>query len=603
MSELNENPKVQKEEFRTRKFWRVVFGSMLGFFFSSIIVSVLYIIMMVGVIASLSTISKETKSIQENSILKIDLTKKVSERSIENPFEGMSNYNTPQGLNDILAALKSAATDPKIKGIYIASSTAYASPATLKEIRDAIIQFKKSGKFVYAYSDGYEQNGYYIASAADQVVMNPTGNLLLKGYAFQVMFYKGLLDKLDVDVQIIRHGKFKSAVEPYILDKMSDANREQYTLLSNTMWETITRDIAASRQISEDRVNEITDNLSCFSAEAALKGKLVDKLAYVSDMEHLLKTKVGISDEEYLSMVSVESYVKSIKNESSSSNKIAVVYAVGQIYDGKGDNDSGIYSDSFIKEFKKAYQNKDVKAIVLRVNSPGGSALASENIWREIENAKKAGKKVVTSMGDYAASGGYYISCNSDYIYAQPNTLTGSIGVFGMIPSVQKTLKNKLGVTIDVVKTNKHADMMTGFRTMDESELAIMQQMVEETYGLFTKRVSDGRKMQVSTVDSIGQGRVWAGKDALALGLVDKLGSLEDAIQKAAQLADLDNYSITYYPKQKSFLEKFMANFEEDPQMIMKTQLGSLYPIYQELNMVMTQKGVQARIPAHIAIQ
>lgn len=601
MSELNERNQ-SKPETRTRKFWRVVFGSMLGFLFSTIIVSILYVFMMISMIASLSTLSEETKTVKENSVLRLDLTKEIVERSVENPFDAMSNYSTPQGLNDILAAIKAAAGDNKIKGIYLYTPVAAASPATLKEIHDALLKFKESGKFIYAYSDGYEQSGYYIASVADQVVMNPTGNLLLKGYAFQVMFYKGLIDKLDLDVQIIRHGKFKSAVEPYMLDKMSDANREQYTLLGNSLWECLTKDVTASRKISVEMLNQLVDNLTCFSADSALKYKLIDKLAYASDMELILKNKVGAGENDKINFVSVSNYAKTLKNVEKSGSKIAVIYAVGQIADGKGDNDSGIYSESFIREFRKAYKDKNVKAIVLRVNSPGGSALASENIWKEIAMAKKVGKVIVTSMGDYAASGGYYISCNSDYIFAQPNTLTGSIGVFGMIPSIQNTLKNKLGVTIDVVKTNKHSDMLTGFRPMDDAEVAVMQQMVEETYGLFTKRVSDGRKMTVAQVDSIGQGRVWAGKDALKIGLVDKLGSLDDAIAKAAQLANISQYSVVYYPQQKSFFEKIFMR-EDDTQMIMKAQLGNLYPIYEELNSVMTQKGVQARIPACITIQ
>ncbi|MCQ2276900.1 MAG: signal peptide peptidase SppA [Bacteroidales bacterium] len=592
-----------KPETRTRKFWRVVFGSMLGFFFSTILVSILYFAMMVGMIASLSSAAEETKTIKDNSILKIDLSMPISERSIATPFDGMSNYNTPTGLNDILASLKAAANDPKIKGIFLCAPEVSASPATMKEIHDALVNFKKSGKFIYAYSDSYGQNGYYLATTADKIVMNPTGNLLLKGYAFQIMFYKGLLDKLDVDVQVIRHGQFKSAVEPYILDKMSEANNKQMTVLVNSLWSSLSKDIATSRGISVERLNQIVDNLSCFSPDSALRMKLVDQLAYSGDMERMLKNKVAMGENEKLNFVTISNYVKSIKNDSKASDKIAVVYAVGEIRDGKGDNDAGIFSDSFIKEFRKAYKNKDVKAIVLRVNSPGGSAMASENIWREIALAKKAGKIVVTSMGDYAASGGYYISCNSDYIFAQPNTLTGSIGVFGMIPSLQKALQNKLGVTIDGVKSNQHSDFMTGFRAMDESELAVMQNMVEQTYGLFTKRVADGRKMKVAEVDSIGQGRVWAGKDAIAIGLVDKLGSLDDAIAKAAQLAKVSNYKLVYYPQQKSFFEKLFTAKDDEVEMAMKSKLGDLYFMYQGLNQVLSREGVQARMPMEITIQ
>lgn len=598
---MSEN--MQKSETRTRKFWRVVFGSMLGFFFSTILVSIFYVIMLLGMVASLSSVSEETKSIPNNAILKIDLAKQISERTVATPFDNMSNYDTPIGLNTILDAINAAASDSKIKGIYLCTSNAIAAPATLKEIHDALVNFKKSGKFIYAYSDSYAQNGYYLATTADKIVLNPTGNILVKGYAFNMMFYKGLLDKLDVDIQVIRHGKFKSAVEPYISDKMSDANREQYTLLANTLWETIAKDMASARHISVEQLNQLVDNLTCFNPDSALKYKMVDQLAYSSDMDKMLKAKIGASENDNLKFVSLNTYAKSIKKRDTASDKIAVVYAVGNINDGKGDNDSGIFSDSFIKEFRKAYSDKSVKAIVLRVNSPGGSALASENIWKEIDLAKKLGKIVVTSMGNYAASGGYYISCNSDYIFAQPNTLTGSIGVFGIIPSLQKTLKSKLGITIDGVSSNKHSDFLTGYRTMNEDELAVMQQNVEATYGLFTKRVAAGRKMTVAQVDSIGQGRVWAGKDALAIGLVDKLGSLDDAIAKAAQLAKVSNYQIVYYPQQKSFFEKIFSNKEDEMEMMIKMRLGELYDTYEGLNQILSQEGVQARIPVMITIQ
>ena len=342
----------EKPETRSRKFWRVVLGSMLGFFFSTIIVSFLYFMMMIGMIASLSSAAKDTTVVMDNSILKVNLTQEISERSIPAPFEGMANYDTPIGLNDILAAIKAAANDPKIRGIYLCSDNVIASPATTKEIHDALLNFKKSGKFIYAYSDGYAQNGYYLASVADKVLMNPTGNLMLKGYSFQIMFYKGLLEKLDVDVQVIRHGQFKSAVEPYILDKMSEANTKQMTVLVNSLWDCISKDIAASRKITVDKLNDLVNNLTCFNPDSALKYKLVDQLAYSGDMEKLLKSKVGVGDNGKLNMVSISKYVKSIKNDNKATNKIAVVYASGDIRDGKGDNDAGIFSDSFIKEFR-----------------------------------------------------------------------------------------------------------------------------------------------------------------------------------------------------------------------------------------------------------
>ena len=476
-NELNNQPQIitVQPESRARKFWRVVLGSMLGFFFSIVLVSTLYTWMLFSMISTLSSVNMESVNVKDNSILKINLTQGITERAVESPFDKFDTYNVQIGLDDILASIKNAASDPKIKGIYINSSTVNASPASVKEIHDALLEFKKSGKFIYAYSDVFAQNGYYLASVADKIILNPAGSLDFKGYAMQIMFYKGLIDKLDVDVQVVRHGQFKSAVEPYVLDKMSEANREQLTLLTNTLWNVFISDISASRNIPADSLNAIADNLLCAMPKDALKLKLVDQLGYPGDIEKMLKSKLNIDEDDNLNIITIDKYKKSIQNSNKkASDKIAVVYAVGTISDGKGNNSKGIYSESFIKEFKKAYKDKDVKAIVLRINSPGGSALASENIWREIENAKKAGKVVVTSMGDYAASGGYYIACNSNYIIAQPNTLTGSIGVFGMIPSFQNTLKNKLGVTIDGVKTNNHADYGTGFRPMDETELAVL---------------------------------------------------------------------------------------------------------------------------------
>ena len=602
MNEFEQNnSSYGKPETRSRKFWRVVFGSMLGFFFSMILVSILYMVMLISMIGTLASASKETTTIKNNSVLQLNLNQSVAERVIETPFDKFNTYNAQIGLNDILACIKNAATDPKIKGIYLNSATVGASPASVKEIHDALVEFKKYGKFIYAYSDVLAQNGYYLASVADKIILNPAGSLDFKGYAFQVMFYKGLIDKLDVDVQILRHGQSKSAVEPYMLDKMSEANREQLTVLSNSLWKVFVDDISAARKIPADSLNAIAENLLCATPEDALRLKMVDQLGYPGDMEKLLKSKLNVGEDDDINFVSISKYKKSIIENTKAAAKIAVVYAVGEISDGKGDNSRGIYSESFIKEFKKAYKDNDVKAIVLRINSPGGSALASENIWREIENAKKAGKIVVTSMGDYAASGGYYIACNSNYIIAQPNTLTGSIGVFGMIPSFQNLLKNKLGITVDVVKTNQHADYGTGLRPLDGTEMATIQNSIEQIYSTFTKRVADGRKMTVAQVDSIGQGRVWAGVDALNLGLVDKLGNIDDAIAKAAELAKISNYSIVYYPKQKDWFTLLFSN-DDELEAALKTKLGSLYFTYEGIDHVLNQKGIQARIPMEITI-
>lgn len=590
-----------KPESRARKFWRVVLGSMLGFLLSSVIVSVLYFILFISMFVALSATSQDTATISDNSILKVDLGMPIRERTNETPFDKFNSYYTSGiGLDDILASIKNAATDPKIKGIYINNAAAYGPPATLKEIRDALLSFKQSGKFIYAYSDYYAQNGYYIASVADKVILNPAGMLEFKGYAFQVMFYKGFLDKMDIDVQIVRHGQFKSAVEPYILDKMSEANREQMTVLANSLWETFIADISKSRHVSTDSLNLIADKLLGSIPEEALRLRLVDKLGYAGDAEQMMKERTGT---EELKLVSLNTYKGSFNRSGKASDKIAVVYATGNIRDGKGDNNNGIYSESFIKELRKAAEDKGVKAIVLRINSPGGSAIASENIWQEIEKVKQSGKTVVTSMGDYAASGGYYIACNSDYIIAQPNTLTGSIGVFGIIPSLQDFLKNKLGITIDRVKSNAHSDYGTGFRALDQEEMSIMQRSIEQTYATFTGRVADGRRLSRTYVDSIGQGRVWAGKDALDLGLVDNLGSLDDAIAKAALLAGLTDYATVAYPRQKSWYSQLLGNNNDEVTAALKEKLGKLYFTYEGIDQILSQEGVQARMPMNISIQ
>lgn len=600
--------KPKKKETGARKFWRIVFGTMVGFFLSCIIVSILSMFMFAAMIASMGTTS--TVSVKDNSILKLDLQKNISEQSEDNPFDMFGDefsqyYQSSIGLDDILACIKSAANDPKIKGIYINSESVGAAPATLKEIHDALMEFKTSGKFIYAYADSYAQGGYYLSSVADKVTMSTTGLIQFKGIAMQVMFYKGLIDKLDVDIQVIRHGKFKSAVEPFLTDKMSDANREQMTLLANTLWNTMVDDIAASRKLSTEEVNNIADGMFIGTAAKAVENKLIDKACYKSDVVEDLKKMVNVENDKDLHITTLAEYSKALKAENNTAkDEIAIIYAVGEIRGGKSGNDI-MGSETMVKLIKEAYTSDNVKAIVLRVNSPGGDGTASDIIWHEIEQAKKAGKIVVTSMGDYAASGGYYISCNSNYIIAQPNTLTGSIGVFGVVPSFQRALKNKLGVTVDGVSTNKHSDAVGTMRPMNAEELAVYQEFIDDFYGVFTQRVADGRGMEQSAVDEIGQGRVWAGSDALKIGLVDALGNIDDAIAKAAELAKLENYKISYYPKKKDFWTKLMEKSSSDNnvQAFIKQELGDQYYIYQGLNQLKRAEGVQAIMPVQISIE
>ena len=606
-SNQNMNNVNQKPETRSKKFWRVVLGSMVGFILANMILGIFAFFFMIAMVVGVS--SGSSPVVEDGSVLKIDLQGAVIERAEDNPFENMDmgSYfsNNTIGLDDILSSLKAASEDKHIKGIYLNLKSVAASPATLTAIRDGLKAFKESDKFIYAYSETYSQSAYYLASAADKVFLNTKGSLDFRGIAFQIMFYKNMFNKLGVDMQVVRHGKFKSAVEPYILDKMSPANREQMEVLAHSLWNSFAQEISVDRRISEDSLNIIADNLLISTAEDALRYHMVDGLMYRNQFEETMKQKLDLEKDDDIKYITLNQYKKTITEpRKRSDNKVAVIYAVGEIVDGKGGS-SIIGSTSLCKEIRDAYKNDKVKAIVLRVNSPGGSALASEVIWTEIEQAKAAGKIVVTSMGDYAASGGYYISCNSDMIIAQPNTLTGSIGVFGIIPNVQKMMKDKLGINIDVAQSNKHATGIGIFKPMDETEYKYLQTMIEDIYATFTQRVADGRKMTVERVDEIGQGRVWSGIDALELGLVDKLGSLDDAVVAAAKLAKISEYDVDYYPLKKSWFEKFLSSMNDEDAVtkMMKSEMGDLYYTYEAFKNVMNMEGIQARMPMEIKFE
>ena len=593
----------RKPESGGRKFWRVVFGSMVGFFMANVLIVFLSIFIALGMVASITTSS--IPIVKNNSILKITLSGNIEERGEDNPFENTAfeDYaTTATGLDDILNCIATATTDPNIKGISLEMEpTLTVGASSLTEIRRALEKFKNSEKFIYAYSENFTQSAYYVASVADQVFVSNMGNIDLRGIGFQLMFYKGLIDKLDVDIQIIRHGTFKSAIEPFILDKMSAANREQMTLLANNFWSVYTEDISKSRNISVESLNLIADQLLCVNANKCKELQLVDGILYPSEYQNFLKCALDIPEDAKIDFATISSY-KNWATVKERAENVAVVYAFGSILDGKG-NDKNIYSENLCKEIRKAYQNNKVKAIVLRVNSGGGSAMASEMIWKEIELAKAAGKIVVTSMGDYAASGGYYIACNSDYIVAQPNTLTGSIGVFGMIPSLQKMLKNKLGITLDVAKSSPHADYASLIgRPLDELEIKKLTIQVEDVYDIFTTRVANGRKLPIEEVYKIGEGRVWSGMEALKLGLVDQLGSTEDAIAKAAEMAELTDYGIICYPKQQDFFTKLFSktNSEVRIEQALQQQLGDLYFTYKGIKTITEADGIQARLPFEI---
>jgi protease-4 len=587
-----------------KQFFKFMFASMLGFFLTFVVISSISF----GIILSVASLSKkDVVFVKENSVMTMKLDEAIQDRASNNPFSNMSfgsfKTNKALGLGEILKAIKSAATDKNIKGIYLELSTIPSGIATIEEIRNALIEFKKSGKFIYCYSEGLSQSAYYLATVSDKIFLNPEGGLIFKGLSAQIMFLKGMLEKLEIEPQIIRHGKFKSAIEPLILDKMSEANKEQTLKFLGTIWEHMVTGMSASRKLTVEDLNKIADEISVRIASDAVTLKLVDELAYYDEVQSKIKTKLGIGEKKKINFISISKYRKAAKSSiKTSKDKIAVVFASGDIVSGEGD-DNNIGSTKISAAIRKARIDSSVKAIVLRVNSPGGSALASEVIWREVSLANKV-KPVVVSMGDVAASGGYYIACAATKIIASPTTITGSIGVFGVIPNLQKFFKNKLGITIDGVSTNKHADYISAYRPMDNYEKEITQFGVESIYQSFIKHVAEGRKMTVDQVDSIGQGRVWSGVDAKRIGLIDDFGGMEKAVEIAAGLAKIKDYKIVGYPLLKDpftqIIEDIMGNNTSES--LIKNELGDNYIYFKYLKEISNMKGIQARMPYELVI-
>ncbi len=592
------------------KFSKVVLAAFLG----TLIALVINFFIKVGVVsAMINSFSKsDTESsatVKPNSVLYMKLNYDIPDRTTDNPFGGI-DFNTMEsldmtGLNDILGNIEYAKTDANIKGIYLDLSSIPTSTATIQEIRNKLLEFKESGKFIVSYSEGYSQSAYYLASVADKIILNPEGMLDLHGMASQIMFYKNLFEKLDIEMQIVRgpNNRFKSAVEPYFLDKMSEANREQMDKLLGSVWGQILGSISESRNISVEQLNQIADNLeTMFDAEKALEYGLVDNLYYKDQVLDELKGLTGSN--KSINAVSNAKYAKSYSVKNTSKNTVAVIYASGQIFDGKG-NEENIYSENLSKTIRKAREDKDVKAVVLRVTSPGGSALASAIIGRELDLTKEE-KPLIVSMGNYAASGGYWISAKGDYIFADPTTLTGSIGVFGTFPNMKGLFNDKLGLTFDVAKTNENADFGSIAEPLTPFQYAKLQENVVKTYDEFTLRVAEGRGLRQTYVDSIGQGRVWAGADAIELGLVDQLGDLEDAIAFAAQKANLGtDYKVVELPKVKDFFTRIMEsmNKSDEIEAAMKQKLGVYYHYYEGLENLQKNTGIQARMPFDLVIQ
>jgi len=575
-----------------KSFLKNILTTIIGII-SSIIVMILLIIGFVAIISS-----EDEVKVKENSILKIDLANtSVVERSSENPFDGLSlsgDVASTIELKQVLDNIEKAKLDDNIKVIYINTSYVSAGISQIEEIRNKLLEFKQTGKPIIAYSEVYNQAAYYLSSVANKVYLNPEGVVELKGLSAGFIFYKGLLEKLDIEVQIIRHGKFKSAVEPFMLDKMSDANREQMQLLLNSFADNLFDSIASQRGMTLSDIHNHANNLSLENAKSCLDLHYVDALLYQDQVDDSL---LVISKSEKLNFISLNKYSNvKVEKKEISRNKIAIIYATGEINSGKGDVKS-IGSETTAKAIKTAREDKNVKAILLRVNSPGGSALASDVIWRETLLAKEE-KPLIVSMGDYAASGGYYIACAADSIVANPTTLTGSIGVFGMIPNLQKLYKNKLGISIDTVNTNKHADMGMN-RALTKFEEDKIQKSVVDIYTTFITHVGEGRNMSTTAVDEIGQGRVWTGYDAKDIGLIDTYGGLEKAIEIAVYLAEIEDYRIISLPKKKDPFAELALKFGGETSIsdLVMLKLGLKTELTNPIENLLKRDKIQARIP------
>lgn len=580
-----------------KQFLKFTLATIVGI----IIATLLGILIMFGIIGAIAGAKDTTTVLKPNSIYEIDLEGKLIDRSKDDPLSaafsdafGQSADKT-LGLDDVLSNIKKAKNDDNIVGIYLKGGTLMGGYASVKEFRNALIDFKKSGKFVVSYADNYTQKMYYLVSVANKILINPQGMLELKGLASENMFFKNTLDKLGIEMQIVKVGTYKSAVEPFVNTKMSDANREQVTVYLNSIWKTLLTEVSASRNISVDKLNEYADEMMMFQPTAKAKEyALVDSLVYIDQVDSILKSSIkNVDKDKDLNLVKNSAMNKLPDTEKYDKNKVAVIYAIGEITDVDGD---GIVAKDMVETINKVAKDSAVKVVVFRVSSPGGSAYASEQIWHAL-SVLKTKKPLIISMGDYAASGGYYISCVGDKILAQPNTITGSIGIFGVIPNL-KGFNEKIGLTYDGVKTNKLSDAISVNRPFSPEERDLMQNYINRGYELFVKRCADGRKMTTDQIKAIAEGRVWTGEDALKNGLVDRIGGLNDAIKLAVQKAKLKTYNVVEYPEKETFESKLMKSFGKDMETrFMKAQLGDQYNVYMQIKNLTKINGIQARLP------
>jgi len=590
-----------------KNFLKYVLATVTGIVLIMVIMGILGAISLVGLAAS----NAGNTQVEDNSVFALTLSGQLQERSEEDPLSMlMGEVSENFGLDDVISAIKKAKNNEDIKGIYIESGLFSAdSPASMHALREALLDFKKSGKWIVAYADSYTQSTYYICSAADKVYLNPQGIVDWHGLAANPMFLKDVLAKFGVKYQLCKVGKYKSAPEMMTADKMSEPNREQVTAYLTGIWKVMLDDVSKSRKISVDSLNAYADRFMAFTDQKDLvKLKLVDKLMYTDEVKGEIKKLLKLKEDETINQLTL-SDMAGVSNEKEKGDQVAVYYAIGDIVDtektgGISSNEQAIVATKVCKDLEKLMNDDDVKAVVLRVNSPGGSAYASEQIWRSVTQLKTK-KPVVVSMGGYAASGGYYISCAANYIYAEPTTITGSIGIFGMFPDFSGLLTEKLGVKFDEVKTNKHAAFGTMSRPFNDEEMALLDQYIGRGYNLFRQRVADGRKQPVEKIEEIAQGRVWLGNDALPIKLVDAIGSLDDAVAKAAKLAKLEEYHTTGYPASEGWFESLISKASKGNYLDEQVQeaLGEYYAPFMYLKNINRQNAIQARLPYFLEIK
>ena len=590
-----------------KDFMKQAFATVVGILIFTVAMGIIGVISILGMVAS----TESTPKVKDNSVLVLDLNGVMQERAEDDLYGFLTGGEVSSlGLDELTEAIDKAKADDNVKGIYIeASMFAPDGPASVQALRNKLVEFKKSGKWIVAYGDQYTQSAYWLCSVADKVIVNPEGIVDWHGLCTETMYFKDLLAKFGVKMQIAKVGKFKSAVEPFFADKMSDANREQISVYLNGIWGNIVKEVAQSRKLDAKTLNAYADSLVTFaSAEELLKMKLVDQVAYYDEVRAEIKKRLGLDEDDNISQVSVTQMCAQ-PNKNKADDRIAVYYAYGDIVsDAQSEmtNGASICSANVVPDLEALMNDDDVKAVVLRVNSPGGSAYASEQIWRAVTRLK-AKKPVVVSMGTYAASGGYYISCAANYIYAEPTTLTGSIGIFGMFPDVSGLLTDKLGLKFDQVKTNKYSNFGTTSRPFNEEEMQYLTNMIDRGYKTFTKRVSDGRKIPVERVYEIAEGRVWLGQDALKIKLVDGIGGIEQAVAKAAELAKVKEYRTKAYPAKADMFESLLNRASSEGGNYLdgklRSTLGEYYAPFMFLKQLDRQDAIQARMPINVVIK